>query len=120
VPTLPGQNARIAGFDRVKERLRTDRLVIHASCEQLIDEFRKYRWKQNRTQSEDAGKQGDVIKSNDDLLDALRYLVMSMPTKGRPEHDAPLDLSPATLAFRERVKRLGSKRKTVRIGGRAT
>jgi hypothetical protein len=118
IHVLPGQNARIAGYDRIKERLRTERLVVHASCEQLIDEFRTYRWKQRVTSSEDEGKAGDVIKRNDDLLDALRYLAMSMPSAAKPERAEIQDESPAQRAFRDSLKRLGRRRR-VQIGGRA-
>jgi hypothetical protein len=118
VATIPGQNARLAGYDRVKERLRTDRLVVHASCEQLIDEFHNYRWKRKRTsQSEEDGRPGDVIKTNDDLLDALRYGLMSMPVKAAGERDPEADESPAQRAFRHSLKRLGRKPRP-RIGDR--
>lgn len=117
VPTLPGQNARHAGFDRVKERLRTDRLVIHRSCEQLIDEFKNYRWKRPRTSQSEEQLQGQVIKTNDDLLDALRYGLMSMPVRAAAEGPAEEDVSPAQQAFRDSLRRLGRRRRH-RVGDR--
>lgn len=117
VPTLPGQNARHAGFDRVKERLRTDRLVIHRSCEQLIDEFKNYRWKRPRTSQTEEQPQGQVIKTNDDLLDALRYGLMSMPVKAAQDEPETEDVSPAQQAFRDSLRRLGRRRRH-RVGDR--
>jgi hypothetical protein len=117
VPTLPGQNARLAGFDRVKERLRTDRLVVHRSCEQLIDEFKNYRWKRPRTSQSEEQPQGLVIKTNDDLLDALRYGLMSMPVKAQQDRPEEEDVSPAQQAFRDSLKRLGRRRRA-RAGDR--
>jgi hypothetical protein len=70
------------------------------------------------TSSEDEGKAGDVIKRNDDLLDALRYLAMSMPSAAKPERAEIQDESPAQRAFRDSLKRLGRRRR-VQIGGRA-
>jgi hypothetical protein len=101
--TLPGQNNRQAGFNAVKERLpmaprahRSFPRGVQASCEELIDEFHTYRWKSPKGSGENAPKP-EPIKRNDDLLDALRYLVMSMPQKAesRPEpspHDRDREL----------------------------
>jgi hypothetical protein len=94
--TLPGQNNRQAGFNAVKERLRNGQLVVQASCDDLVNEFYEYRWKTPRGIREDAPK-AEPIKRNDDLLDALRYLVMSMPqaAESRPEpspHDRDREL----------------------------
>jgi hypothetical protein len=114
--TIPGQNAREAGYDRIKERLRTDRLVIHRSCDQLIDEFKNYRWKRNRQSQSEEQKPGQVIKTNDDLLDALRYGLMSMPQKAARERTEE-HVDSAHRAFREELKRLG-KRRRVRVGTR--
>lgn len=114
IHTLPGQNARIAGFDRVKERLRSQRLLVHEGCEGLIDEFRTYRWKRKRTQSEDEGPQ-EPIKTNDDLLDALRYICMSMPVSAAPDdRREPRTLEQA--AFESQLKRLATRNRRVRVG----
>jgi hypothetical protein len=84
VATIPGNNVVNPGLNEVRTRLTTGRLVIHESCEQLIDEFRSYRWKNRRTQTEDERKL-EPIKKNDDLLDALRYGLMSLPTAAKPD-----------------------------------
>jgi len=109
VTTLAGQNDRMAGYDVVKERLRSDRLIIHASCPALIDEFKNYRWKKPRQQQvEDVGTAAAVIKKNDDLLDALRYGLMSMPTKGKRYEDTEF-VDRGTQSFRDHLKRIGGR-----------
>lgn len=119
IHTIPGQNARVAGFDAVKERLRTNRLVIHSDCEQLIDEFQKYRWKVRRNaQVEDASPQ-EPIKVNDDLLDPLRYLVMSMPVKAPPDDADKFPDTAEGRALRHSLRNLGKRRRGVkRVGVR--
>jgi hypothetical protein len=114
--TLPGQNNRQAGFNAIKERLKEDPpgLTIQASCEELIKEFHEYRWKKPKGVREDAPK-AEPIKRNDDLLDALRYLVMSMPQppekRGTPDlHDRDRQL------VREHVEFLAGD-KGARLGG---
>ncbi|HLY82953.1 MAG TPA: hypothetical protein VKQ71_08200 [Acidimicrobiales bacterium] len=98
VITVLGQNAVTAGINRVKERLQTDRLHVMADCETLLDEFRRYRWvTQNRSEHE---AKEVVVKKDDHLLDALRYLVMSRPHKpDRPVEEPTLD--PFVRAMRE-------------------
>jgi hypothetical protein len=55
------------------------RLHVMANCTQLIDEFRRYHWtKQGRSEHE--AKEA-VVKKDDHLLDALRYMVMSRPRR---------------------------------------
>lgn len=75
--TILGQNAVTAGINRVKERLQTNRLLITANCQVLIDEFRKYRWSTPSRALDDPKEK--PVKTDDHLLDALRYLVASRP-----------------------------------------
>jgi hypothetical protein len=57
--------------------LQAHRLLVTANCQLTIDQFRKYRWATpNRT--EDDAKEKPV-KTDDHLLDALRYVVASRP-----------------------------------------
>jgi hypothetical protein len=80
-------------------------LVVQASCEDLVDEIHTYRWKQPRGQRIDAPR-AEPIKRNDDLLDALRYLVMSLPMKAKaPRIEDDEDEHPAGRAFRKHVAR---------------
>jgi phage terminase large subunit-like protein len=116
VPTMPGPNKVDAGIDEVKVRLRSGRLIVHADLEQLIGEFRNYRWKNtDKSQSEDEPKR-EPIKANDDLLDALRYGLMSMPAKARKEREDPeRGLSAHDRAFRAQLKRF-ARPKRQRVG----
>jgi hypothetical protein len=125
VHTIPGQNSRQAGFNAVKERLApkgpdgelaAPLLVVQASCEDLVDEIHTYRWKQPRGQRIDAPR-AEPIKRNDDLLDALRYLVMSLPMKAKAPVEDDEDEHPAGRAFRKHVARLARKKRTARVGG---
>lgn len=77
IVTIAGQNSVTAGINRVKERLENDRLLITANCTELLSEFRRYRWK-TPTRGENDPKE-QPVKTDDHLLDALRYVVMSCP-----------------------------------------
>lgn len=115
IVTIPGQNSRLAGFNRVKERLNTNRIVVFAGQDELVEEFKQYRWKPGRTGSEEASPQ-EPVKINDDLLDALRYLVMQLPTfHEKHEPDERVE-HPAQAAFRESLARRKGKGNR-RIGG---
>src|SRR5215469_6962672 len=87
IVTVLGQNAVTAGINRVKERLQgqpgeAPRLHVMANCVTLIDEFRRYHWtKQGRSEHE---AKEVVVKKDDHLLDALRYMVMSRPMTPAP------------------------------------
>jgi hypothetical protein len=114
VPTIPGQNNREAGFNSVKERLKTDRLVVHRSCEGLIQAFGEYRWKSPQGQQVDKPR-AEPIKRNDDELDALRYMVMALPkAPSERQEDEPRDA--AHQMFRDHLKRLRRGRNG-RVGG---
>lgn len=63
----PANNAREAGIYTVWEKLSQGQLKIFRSCTNTMNEYRLYR----------RNEKGDVVKSNDHLMDALRYLVMS-------------------------------------------
>jgi phage terminase large subunit-like protein len=78
IHTFAGQNAHEAGINRVKERLQTGRLIVWASCEELIREFKRYRWKSPPRSGEGDPREVPVAK-DDHCLDALRYVCMSRP-----------------------------------------
>src|ERR1019366_1626520 len=60
VMTIAGQNSVSAGINRVKERLQTEgRLVVCAGCEELLGEFRRYRWSKS-SRTEDESKEAPV------------------------------------------------------------
>lgn len=114
IHTIPGMNSREAGFARVQQRLETDRLVVGGNLIDLRDEFRDYRWKVRKGVSDDASPQ-EPVKINDDLLDALRYVVMSMPAKPAAAVE-PEDQDPARKLLRDSIKRLRNNRR-VKLGG---
>ena len=64
---IPAANAVDAGIYEVWERLSTGRLKFFKTCTMLNKEFNLYH-------RDDKGR---VVKKNDHLLDALRYLVLS-------------------------------------------
>lgn len=100
IVTILGQNSVTAGIDRVKARLQAHRLLVTANCQETIDEFRKYRWA-TATRTEDDPKEKPV-KTDDHLLDALRYIVMSRPYKPTELEDTE-HLSPLEKQFRDDV-----------------
>lgn len=61
------ENAREAGIYRVWEMLSQGRIKVFRSCSNTLSEYRLYR----------RDEKGQVVKKNDHLMDALRYLVMS-------------------------------------------
>jgi phage terminase large subunit-like protein len=86
IVTILGQNSVTAGINRVKERLQANRLLVTANCQNTIDQFRRYRWATpNRTEDDPKEK---PVKTDDHLLDALRYVVASRPyTKTETEDE---------------------------------
>jgi len=100
IVTILGQNSVTAGINRVKERLQAHRLVVAANCQQTIDQFRKYRWA-TPTRTEDDPKEKPV-KTDDHLLDALRYVVASRPYT-TPVEEEELLLNPMERRMREEM-----------------
>lgn len=120
IHTIPGHNAVPAGIAEVRGRLLTQRLLVHADLSQLIDEFRGYRWKTtDRKQTEDEPRL-EPVKKNDDLLDPLRYGLMSLPTAGRkpaePEREESPEARHRRKLFADDLKRRMRGRKSRRIG----
>jgi phage terminase large subunit-like protein len=109
IVTILGQNSVTAGINRVKERLQAHRLLVAANCQQTIDQFRKYRWA-TPTRTEDDAKEKPV-KTDDHLLDALRYVVASRPYN-EPQEEEELSMSPMERAAREEItgRRYGKRR----------
>lgn len=68
----PAQNAVEAGIYEVWQRLSTGRLKIFASCTQTLKELALYH-------RDDKGK---IVKKNDHLMDAMRYLIISASGSG--------------------------------------
>jgi len=68
-----------SGIERVRNLLRSDRLLVHPRCHGLIEEFSSYTW---RTPREDGAPEPGVRKTYDHGLDALRYLVTILQEPG--------------------------------------
>lgn len=77
--TVHGQNDVDAGVLQVKRRLHHGQLYVAANNLELINEFDNYRIDPK------AKNKFAVIKENDHLLDAMRYVVMSRPYIGDVE-----------------------------------
>lgn len=78
------KNAVESGIYKVWERLSTGRLKVFKSCQNWVFEFRLYR----------RDEKGRIVKENDHLMDATRYLIASgleraklKPTDAPPEQD---------------------------------
>ncbi len=79
-----------AGIQDVYDRLSAGKLKVFASCTGWFEEFRLYR----------RDEKGRVVKANDHVLDATRYLVHSCLTRMRtqPVPEAP---GPTTVTYDE-------------------
>ena len=63
----PAVNTVEAGLLKVWELLSQGQIKVFSTCQNFLAEYRLYR----------RDKNGDVVKSNDHLMDCLRYMVMS-------------------------------------------
>jgi len=68
-------NAREAGIYQVWERLSQGRLKVFRGCSNTLSEYRLYR----------RDEKGLIVKKNDHLMDALRYMVMSGIERAKTE-----------------------------------
>jgi phage terminase large subunit-like protein len=79
-----------AGIEAVLERLTTGRLKVFSTCIKLIEEMRKYR---RETRETAFSEHSEIVKKDDHLCDALRYLVVDgikiASTQRRVEIDIP-------------------------------
>ncbi len=109
VYTIPGQNAKPAGINRVKERLQADPpgLLVMAHCRELLGEFKRYRWQSQGRGEHDAKE--ETVKKDDHLLDALRYVCMQRPLT--PDHARkPESMTALARALRADLQRLSRPR----------
>lgn len=97
-PLRPADNNVMPGIDRVKSYLRVSdktkkpRLFIFETCTHLIEELLQYQWKPLGASSEGHKNQPEeVVKKDDHLCDALRYMIMT-----RPESPKQADKDKAT------------------------
>ena len=69
------ENGVESGIFDVYERLTVGQIKVFKSCASLLEEYRLYR----------RDKNGKIVKENDHILDALRYLVKSGDAHARAE-----------------------------------
>lgn len=74
---IPGNNDVMAGINRVTRLFKEGKLFVSRRCKQLIEELNNYHWKQ--WDEEKDGYRNRPFKLGDDLVDVLRYIVMSRP-----------------------------------------
>ena len=77
----PADNAVEAGIYKVWEMLGAGQIKVSRVCSNLLAEYRLYR----------RDEKGRIVKSNDHLMDALRYLVMSGLDRAKLEPIARAD-----------------------------
>lgn len=88
VPVVVANNHVSAGINLVKQKLASGDLIIFNTCHELLKEMDTYRWKES-----DDG-QDRPVKINDDMVDALRYMVATYftptnkPIKKTPMYSA--------------------------------
>lgn len=88
IDTVAARNQVYEGINTVRTALKTNpvtgrpKLIISSKCKRLIEELRKYRWK--RGKSPTSGNilnpqvaRPEPLKRDDDVADALRYLLNS-------------------------------------------
>jgi len=81
----PGDNALLAGINRVNEYFKSGKLKIFKSCLNTIREVENWKWKKLKSGIE-KNEPDQPEDNNDHCNDAIRYLLMSRPSIGaRPE-----------------------------------
>jgi hypothetical protein len=74
------ENSVENGIRRVQTWISSKRFyIVEALCPRTIEQLRGYRWAEN-TKADGQAMKEKVIKTHDDLPDALRYVLMAGPT----------------------------------------
>lgn len=63
----------VSGINKVREMLKQNRIRVHASCVNVIQEFESYSYPEDK----DDVINEKPLKENDDAMDAIRYVIMS-------------------------------------------
>lgn len=88
IVATPAINSREFGISELRALLREGRIHISPSCSNLVFEFEHHRYKTDRDLKDSEGDVSqNVKKTDDDALDALRYLVASH-FKGKHSKDS--------------------------------
>lgn len=75
---VKGKDSVMSGINKVRELLKQNRLKIHRSCQNLINEFETYSYPEKPSGKNEIE---NPVKEHDHALDALRYALMTnLPT----------------------------------------
>lgn len=121
---IRAQNDVLAGINRVREYLKINdqrlhkqriiddqpvngapRIYIFENCINLIEEMGQYKWRPQKFGQEDRVKEAPV-KSYDDAVDALRYLIMSRPQVPNAFESLPAHIYGNPLELARRAQQL--------------
>lgn len=102
-PMLEAQKSVSTGIERVKSYLKPDkrgkpRLFIFDTCVNLLDEIAQYKWAERSVgQQGKLNEKEEPVKVNDHAMDALRYLVMTLPEPTQKQVDPAAHLAHNSL-----------------------
>jgi hypothetical protein len=77
IATRIGINSRRPGINAIRSLCDSNRIHVMASCEVLIDQLMRARWRRTGRSENDPPE--DMVKRDDHAVDALRYAVMALP-----------------------------------------
>ena len=75
IPVIGANNDVQGGIDKVTEYIKTNRLFITKSCENLRREMVNYQWEQPSASRIDLNQPEKPLKKDDHAVDSLRYMV---------------------------------------------
>jgi hypothetical protein len=120
IHTVLGQNDRALTYAEIRGRLVDHRLRVWTTADRTLgDELVNYRWKRASGRTEDVARP-EPVKRNDDLIDALRYMVIRIPVwRGDTVHGPEESDDPRRRLVREDLKRIASRARKRRgkVGG---
>lgn len=91
MPLTMANNDVTSGINYVRQLFRNDKIRIHPRCQLLIEELRQYQWKEQSEKKKGMETEPEKVrKIHDHLVDALRYMCYSKPTKPE-EQESPRD-----------------------------
>lgn len=111
-PMSEANKSVATGIDRVKQYLKPDsrgkpRLYIFDTCENLLDEIAQYKWAERPVgQQGKANEKEEPHKFHDHAMDALRYLVMTLPEPAPKAVDRTKDMNQVQRAVFQELQEL--------------
>lgn len=100
---VKGKGSIQTGINKIRELFKQNKLFVHKSCINLINELESYSYDDPKSETEYASE--NPLKMHDDALDALRYAIMGtfeLIVRPQEEEDAERRLS--------RLKNMGMRR----------